>query len=311
MQRTLTSLMLLVISVIVIHAVIAKRSGPVPTLKVRDIREHGLVIVGRSDPDFESLKGVLSQEGVRLDLSIQPYVFIKNLGNKRMIAYSLKWELLKDDGRVVTKTRSYAREDILMGKEGPEDPSDRIILRPNAARLFSLAGYGDGQEISLTPVSKTGASSDAEIPQKLEQTGLLTGVGKQLEHTVSVTVSLDGAFLEDGSFVGPNTTSFFERTSTAIDAKNHMVQEILRRLSQGDTPADVMKYLSAKADTLGEVNAPAGHRAKPEEIYQYEEKRFLDDALGIRAFAGDDELALRRILQYNKPTQHLNLRKVD
>ena len=84
MQRTLTSLMLLAISVIVIHAVIAKRSGQVPILKVRDIREHGLVIVGRSDPDFESLRGVLSQEGVRLDLSIQPYVFIKNLGNKRM-----------------------------------------------------------------------------------------------------------------------------------------------------------------------------------------------------------------------------------
>lgn len=310
MQRILTSLILLAISITVLHAVLTKRSGQV-SLKIKDIREHGLVIVGRADPDFESLKGTLSREGVHLDLSIQPYVFIKNLGNKRAIAYSLKWELLKDDGRVVTKTRSYSREDILFGKEAPEDPSDRIILRPNAARLFSLAGHGDGQEISLTPVSKTEGKSDIAILQKLEQTGLLTGVGKELEHTVSVTVSLDGAFFEDGTFVGPNTSSFFERTSTAIDAKNHMLQEILTRLNQADTPAEVMKYLSAKADTLGEVNQPAGHRAKPEEIYKYEEKRFLDDAMGIRAFAGDDELALRRILQYNKPTQHLNLRKVD
>lgn len=310
MQRILTSLVLLAISIIVFHTVLTQRSGQV-SLKIKDIREHGLVIVGPSDHDFESLKGTLSKEGVRLDLSIQPYVFIKNLGNKRMIAYSLKWELLKDDGRVVTKTRSYSREDILMGKEAPEDPSDRIILRPNAARLFSLAGYGDGQEISLTPVSKTGAKSDTEILQKVEQTGLLTGVGKELSHTVGVTVTLDGAFFEDGTFVGPNTSGFFERTSMQIDAKNHMIQEVLRRLNQGDTPADVMKYLSAKADTLGEANPPAGHRAKPEEIYKYEEKRFLDDALGIRAFAGDDELAVRRILQYNKPTQHLNLRKVD
>jgi hypothetical protein len=301
---------LLAISIVVFHAVLTKRSGQV-CLKIKDIREHGLVIVGRSDPDFESLKGTLSKEGVRLDLSIQPYVFIKNLGNKRMIAYSLKWELLKDDGRVVTKTRSYSREDILMGKEAPEDPSDRIVLRPNAARLFSLAGYGDGQEISLTPVSTTGAKSDTEILQKLEQTGLLTGVGKELNHTVGVTVTLDGAFFEDGTFVGPNTSRFFERTSMQIDAKNHMVQEILKRLNQGDTPADVMKYLSAKADTLGEANSPAGQRAKPEEIFKSEEKRFLDDALGIRAFAGDDELAVRRILQYNKPTHHLKLRKVD
>jgi hypothetical protein len=310
MQRILTSLILLAISIVVFHAVLTKRSGQV-SLKIKDIREHGLVIVGRSDPDFESLKGTLSKEGVRLDLSIQPYVFIKNLGNKRMIAYSLKWELLKDDGRVVTKTRSYSREDILMGKEAPEDPSDRIVLRPNAARLFSLAGYGDGQEISLTPVSTTGAKSDTEILQKLEQTGLLTGVGKELNHTVGVTVTLDGAFFEDGTFVGPNTSRFFERTSMQIDAKNHMVQEILKRLNQGDTPADVMKYLSAKADTLGEANSPAGQRAKPEEIFKSEEKRFLDDALGIRAFAGDDELAVRRILQYNKPTHHLKLRKVD
>jgi hypothetical protein len=310
MQRILTSLILLAISIVVFHTVLTKRSGQV-SLKIKDIREHGLVIVGRSDPDFESLNGTLSKEGVRLDLSIQPYVFIKNLGNKRMIAYSLKWELLKDDGRVVTKTRSYSREDILMGKEAPEDPSDRIVLRPNAARLFSLAGYGDGQEISLTPVSTTGAKSDTEILQKLEQTGLLTGVGKELNHTVGVTVTLDGAFFEDGTFVGPNTSRFFERTSMQIDAKNHMVQEILKRLNQGDTPADVMKYLSAKADTLGEANSPAGHRAKPEEVFKSEEKRFLDDALGIRAFAGDDELAVRRILQYNKPTHHLKLRKVD
>lgn len=310
MQRILTSLILLAISIVVFHTVLTKRSGQV-SLKIKDIREHGLVIVGRSDPDFESLNGTLLKEGVRLDLSIQPYVFIKNLGNKRMIAYSLKWELLKDDGRVVTKTRSYSREDILMGKEAPEDPSDRIVLRPNAARLFSLAGYGDGQEISLTPVSTTGAKSDTEILQKLEQTGLLTGVGKELNHTVGVTVTLDGAFFEDGTFVGPNTSRFFERTSMQIDAKNHMVQEILKRLNQGDTPADVMKYLSAKADTLGEANSPAGHRAKPEEVFKSEEKRFLDDALGIRAFAGDDELAVRRILQYNKPTHHLKLRKVD
>jgi hypothetical protein len=310
MQRILTSLILLAISIVVFHTLLTNRSGQV-SLKIKDIRKHGLVIIGRSDSDFESLKGTLSKEGVRLDLSIQPYVFIKNLGNKRMIAYSLKWELLKDDGRVVTKTRSYSREDILMGKEAPEDPSDRIILRPNAARLFSLAGYGDGQEISLTPASKTGAKSDTDFLQKVEQTGLLTGVGKELSHTVGVTVTLDGAFFEDGTFVGPNTSGFFERTTMQIDAKNHMIQEILRRLNQGDRPADVMKYLSAKADTLGEANSPAGRSAKPEEIYKYEEKRFLDDALGIRAFAGDDELAVRRILQYNKPTKHLNLRKVD
>lgn len=311
MQRIITSLILLAISIIVIYTVLNKGSGQMAMLKVKDLRKHGLVIVARSDPDFDSLKGILSQKGIRIDLSIQPYVFIKNLGSKRMIAYSLKWELLKDDGRVVTKTRSYSREDILMGKEAPEDPSDRIILRPNAARLFSLAGYGDGQEISLTPNSKTAAESDTEIPQKLERTGLLTGVAKELNRTVGVTVTLDGAFFEDGTFVGPNTSGFFERTSMQIDAKNHIVQEMLRRLNQGDAPADIMKYLSAKADTLGEANAPAGHRAKPEEIYKYEEKRFLDDALGIRAFAGDDELAVRRILQYNKPTQHLNLRKVD
>lgn len=310
MQRIVTSLILLAISIVVFHTVLTKRSGQV-SLKIKDIREHGLVIIGRSDSDFESLKGILSQKGVRLDLSIQPYVFIKNLSNKRAIAYSLKWELLKDDGRVVSKTRSYSREDILMGKEAPEDTNDQIILRPNTARLFSLFGYGDGQEIPLAPVSKTGGGSDIEILQKLDQTGLVTGARNELEHTVSVTVSIDGAFFEDGTFVGPNTTKFFERTSTQIDAKNNMIEEILRRLNQGDTPADVMKYLNAKSDELSESKPPAGRKAKSEEIYKYQEKKFLDDALGMRAAAGDDQLAVRRILQYNNLTHHLKLRKVD
>jgi len=310
MQRILTGLILLAISIVVFYTVLTERSGQV-SLKIKDIREHGLVIVGRADSDFESLRSNLSEKGVRLDLSIQPYVFIKNLGNKRAIAYSLKWELLKDDGRVVSKSRSYSREDILMGKEAPENANDEIILRPNTARLFSLFGYGDGQEIPLAAVSKTGRGSDTEMLQKLDQTDLVTRAGNELEHTVSVTVSIDGAFFEDGTFVGPNTTSFFERTSTKLDARNNMLEEILRRLNQGDTPADVMKYLKAKSDSLSESKPPPGRKAKSEEIYKYQEKKFLDDALGMGEATGNDEQAVRRILEYNKPTRHLKLRKVD
>jgi ribosomal protein S16 len=310
MQKILTGVLLTAIGVVVFYSAFQQHKSPM-RISAKDIPKYGLVMVTPAQPEFEDLKSNLPSEGLLPDQLNQPYVFIKNVSDKRVIAYSINWTLLKDDGRTVTKTKSYSRADLLMGKEAPDDQGDRILLRPGKARLFSLSGYGDGQETTLGLPHGKGGSSDPQVVQKLEQAGLIERANNELMHTVSVTVTLDGAIFEDGAFVGDNVTKLFERTAAKVETKNKMVEDIVRWLAEGATPTDVMKHLQEKAADLKNSDVVPRGDASSEEIQNHHAKRFLDDALGIRFGAGDDELAIRRILEYNKPTHHIKIHRVD
>jgi hypothetical protein len=43
------------------------------------------------------------------------------------------------------------REDILLGNEATNNPTDSILLKPGSARVFSLFGYADGFEVTVNP----------------------------------------------------------------------------------------------------------------------------------------------------------------
>ena len=315
MKKTFVSVNMVVIgSLIAVIVVLAIRSGKVPIqINIKDIPEHGLIIVAQPHPEFASLRRSLQKRSLLAERLPQPYVFIKNLNDKRVVAYSLKWELVKDNGQVVIKTRTYCREDILEGKEAPEDKNDKMVIRSNKARLFSLYGYGDGEEAQLNSTSngENEQAADDNMLQKLEQVGVVARANNEMSHTVSVNVSIDGAFFEDGTFVGPNTTSYFERVKAKYSTKHDMLQTIIERWKGGARAADVMKNLEDRAAALKGYETAPPPDATPDEISKYYEKDFLDQILQIRTLGGSDDQNLRRLLHYNKPDRHLSLRKLD
>jgi hypothetical protein len=315
MKRMFASAVVVIIGgLIIITAVFATRSSAVPLrLNKKDIPEHGLIIVGQPQPEFASLRKSLRKGAILAERLPQPYVFIKNLNNKRAVAYSIKWELVKDDGQVVSRIVTYCREDVLKGEEAPEDKNDRIILRSHKARLFSFYGYGDGEEVLLNspPSEENEQATDNEMLQKLEQAGVAARANDELSHTVSVNVSIDGAFFEDGTFVGPNTTSYFERVRAQTGAKQEMLEAIIGRWKAGAKAEDVMKYLEERAEALKTAEIAPAPDATPVEISNYYEKRHLDELLSMRTPGESADLTLRRALHYNKPGRHLNLRKAD
>src|SRR5690349_13168189 len=133
MKRLISYTMLILLFASVITFLLAKRSHIV-RLKFRtnDIQNHGLVIVTPSDSEFAQLRSKLTGKPATEEMDL-PYVFVKNMDQKRrVIAYTLKWEIPQADGRVITRTRSVCREDLLAGREGVVGADD-LTLYPLTA----------------------------------------------------------------------------------------------------------------------------------------------------------------------------------
>jgi hypothetical protein len=71
-----------------------------------------------------------------------------------------------------------------------------------------------------------------------------------LANYTDITVSIDGVFFEDGTFVGPDTTNFFAQAQAVVAAKRDLPQQISDQLQSKKQPMEIYK-------TLEEVTARA------------------------------------------------------
>jgi len=86
--------------------------------------------------------------------------------------------------------------------------------------------------------------------KKFERSSLVQRFSDKAANYSEVTVSIDGAFFEDGTFVGPNTTNFFEQTKAVIDARRDLLNEIGNGLSNNTlTVKDASNYVEEIANS--------------------------------------------------------------
>jgi hypothetical protein len=159
----------------------------------KDIPNHNLVIVTPSDSEFAQLRTKLTGKTATEELDL-PYVFVKNMDQKRrVIAYTLKWSIPQANGQVITRTRSVCREDLLAGREGVVGADD-LTLYPQTARLFSVSGFADGDEVSLTGDARV-VNKNAEAVSNIVKTGVPARINEQLNNTHSILHSSTMAIL--------------------------------------------------------------------------------------------------------------------
>ena len=312
MKRLLIYASFILISTLVITFVFVRRSGAVPLkFNKKDLPQHGLVIVRQSDPEFETLRARAPHNSIGDDEG-QPRCFVKNLdSNKRVIAYTLKWEMMTEDGQVITRLRRANRNDLLAGKEGQLSSDDTATLLPQTARFFTLFGYLDGQQVDLKKaLPDRSARDNRELMKKIEETGARTRVNEQLRRTVSVTLSIDSALFDDGTFVGEDTTSHFHRINAQADVKRNMVRELASRLKSGESPASVMKSIQERSSNLLAFVITPAHDATADEITKHYEKKFADEILEMRAGFQSDDLALRQFIWLSHDNEYMKIRKL-
>ncbi len=110
----------IVISVILFNQWSSVVKATNPKIGKRDIPHYGILITASSDYSFN--EEVMHWTQGRTDIfngnakSLLPFsFFVKNMSNKDILAYKLRWKLRNSDGTVTSYVRSYFQPDSMMG----------------------------------------------------------------------------------------------------------------------------------------------------------------------------------------------------
>ncbi len=123
-------------------------------------------------------------------------------------------------------------------------------------------------------------------------------LNSELSQYTRITVSLDGAFFDDGSFIGPNTTDFFSHVKAQLDARQDIVREIELGLKSGKLVDEILGPYEA---LVREQAKHPGRDASPAEHYNFYKQTFVTEPLAVKAlFSGETErrqALIRYVLQ--------------
>lgn len=312
MMRKTAVLALIIISAITLTGgFVLSRSARAMSIKVhkKDLPEHGLTIIGPSDPSFDALLAArLKGESSEIMDNLKPFsFFVENKSKLMVVAYTIRWCFTKADGTNDCYVSSLTNPRALMdGENLPEEMIEQSgKIKPNSTRFFSLLSLEGSGFISVPAnPAEVEQMKNGSTPDRGE---LLRRYGAELSKYSDVTFEIDGAFFDDGSFVGPDTTGLFGRTKALIGAQYDVLTEITRGLSKpGKTKVDVFKDLEA---TAGQPEITLNSKSTFDDHYKYYKRRYANEILRSRTFVGDEKALRLALRPMKKPWRVLQKKK--
>jgi hypothetical protein len=232
------------------------------------------------------------------------FVFLKNTGPNDVVAYSLKWEFLNANGTVVTRSISFANPGAFSGAK----PSavDRTLMesvslvRSNTSKFVSLdSSLGSLVHSVLNNGGQPGTDElyralNAYLARSKESRDALLGTA------TAGSVSLDGAFFDDGTFVGPDTTNLFAKLQAEIAAQKDVAGVVNQGLKEEKSPQDISRQVEeiARDPRLRQFDDPALSNH-----YNHFAKLFARELLNIKEAKGNGNMLkhAKRILDTEYP----------
>jgi len=274
-------------------------------VNVKDLPERGLVILSSSDPSFnEKFSFLLRQKPSVFVETLKPFSFIfNNMTDKSLVAYQLKWEMVKADGTINTRITSFANPRALMdgGAPGLEHLSVGAghAIKASSSRFISLffsldenpgggiGAYSSGssQEGALNQIQQMARNSDIDK--------MVNYLSTELQDYTRLTVIIDGAFFEDGTFVGPDSTRFFANFQANLDAKRDLLEEISFGVKHKQSLEDIFNELDILAKS---EDVTIDSSATPTDYYNHYKRLYSEEILRMRK-ATDPNTAISRVLQ--------------
>ncbi len=267
--------------------------------EARDFPEHGVSLIVPSDPSFGNLQAKSKSTSIH-----DPYsVLLKNTGTRAVVGYSFKWQCFDDRGETSDRNLSNDRNlnkmvswVFLHGEESDRkealDRSEEIV-KPHSIWLISSEGEARSTAWSGDAV----ASSKTQLDESSEV--------KTIPGCVSIRVTVDGIFFEDGTFIGSDTNGLFASVESEMAARYEILRGIQNDLKSGKKADEIFKELEKIRDgediRLGALPTADQRRA-------FFRNLFAKDVLGKKEFWGADKAIDDVKLQLSKPW--VNLRKV-
>jgi hypothetical protein len=265
----------------------------------KDLPEDGLRILGPTDPSFdERFFEEMKDEPSGTVEALRPFsFFLINESRESLVAYLVEWCFTKADGTNDCYRKAVAIPQALMeGENGRSDVNAKDSrVRPGSAVLLSLVSPQATSPFRL-PVSKDEADSFRQGIRP-DRNDIFQRYVRELAKYTDVTVSIDGAFFEDGTFVGEDRSGFFGQIKAQADAKRDLLHELAldssTNLKSRNRPFD---YLEAVA------NRPApglNYKSTPADYYDFYRNFYAKEILSSRNFLGDEK-ALATALRASK-----------
>jgi hypothetical protein len=243
-----------------------RRVNAQETMRIIDLPDSGLKLVQSQDPNFNNLiKASLAGEAVPELDALKPYtVILQNNSSSVLVAYAVRWEYTKPDGR-------RAHVDYSDGQVGRL--LDGAIRKPITPYDEGGAMLYPHSFVVVTPTTTlktaSGARDRASDPN---YQALLQKLASRFSQGQDVSATLDGAFFEDGSFVGANNTHFFEKFTSEVRARQNLAQRIVESIGQGRSVRDVAREIQESLPAVPPklALAPEGTLQGYDDYYKHE-----------------------------------------
>ncbi len=242
------------------------------SMTVTGLPDKGLILIGPADPRFDKLlKGLLANETTPELDALRPYsVILHNDSRQTVVAYALRWEYTNPNGKRVHVDLSDGQITRLM---------DGVIRKTPTEYDKVGAGIDPRSWVVATPSTVLKTSSGAgDRAKDANYQDFLQKLVTRFSQGQDVSITLDGAFFEDGSFVGPNRSHLFENFTAEVLAKQAFVQQVVVAAQRGQSMDDVAREIQTSLpDSLAKPTlASDGTMRGDEQYYRYKyASRFL------------------------------------
>jgi hypothetical protein len=166
---------------------------------------------------------------------------------------------------------------------------------------------GADQRNKIVAFGASGANSDSLQREKLaaqqKDPAVMARIAtSEFQGYAGATVSIDAAFFEDGTCVGPDLTGAFATFKAHVDARRDLLQGIVAAQNKGMTSDQIFEYVSSVANSS--VMPDPSDRAAS---YNYFRKIYAQELINVRARQGDEKALAFASSPLQK--QWVNLRK--
>lgn len=276
-------------------------------LQINDIPESGLVLIGPDHHDFDSLVSSLLNRNPRavVEAHRSLAVVLRNTAQRPLVVYILTWELIGADGTASTYQQGCSviwtlMDGVVLNDTMPAHDLPHIIM-PDAARVFSpvVSFYEEGASVSANFIHHSNRHDERGrevIGQAMRSNNLEAIRQYALAHVPQyrhVSVRIDGAFFDDGLFVGINRMGLFETTKAQVKGKHDLLLEIARGVEAKLPWDEVFSHVEA---LMAEPGDRRQHPLTPQDHYRDYQKLFAKELANIRWLQGDQR-AVDYVLQ--------------
>jgi hypothetical protein len=271
------------------------------TMHVVDFPQYGITIITPQNTLFNSLLNTWLQGAPPPSWlqTVRPYsIFVRNTTNRKVAGLAVRWQITYSNGKVF----NYSAQSIILrglmdrgAGTGQADTTELIDAGQASYQILPpvhIPPIGGQSPLQGTMEGDFYAGNDQNHGQVDDaartdnDTAIRDFLVAKLQNATDITVVIEGVFFDNGTYIGVNSTQFFEKIRAQRDGNNDLLRKIATMLSQNYTYTQIYDYLQALANSPYVPNGQVP-TATPADVFDFAKQDLARQILTSRTALGD------------------------